>query len=78
SDDAEISQPRARTLREWQRPSEVDNPIGTSLAEFIKASGDNADTQTGRTDEGTDKIPANITRKLLQCRSHPQKPFTAT
>ncbi|MCG7522815.1 hypothetical protein, partial [Ruegeria sp. Ofav3-42] len=42
-------------------------------AEFIKASGDNAATQTGRTDEGTDKIPANITRKLLQCRSHPQR-----
>ena len=74
--DAELSQPRARTLREWQRPLEADNPIGTSLAELIRASGTPPHKQAGQTTVLT-KTTAKIARKLLQCRSHPQMPFAS-
>lgn len=53
---------------------EADNPIGTSLAEFIKASGTPPHEQAGQTTVLT-KTTANIARKLLQCRSHPQMPL---
>ena len=58
--DAEVmmrsSQPRARTLRECQRPPEVAKPFGTSLAELIRAGGGIAATQTGRTHDCTDEM----------------------
>ncbi|MFG5380489.1 hypothetical protein ACEWPN_04805, partial [Yoonia sp. R2-816] len=49
-------------------------PIGTSLAEFIRASGTPPHKQAGQTKVLT-KMTANIARKRLQCRSHPQRSF---
>ncbi len=77
SDDAELSQPRTMTVREYQRSLlRLINRLEPRLRNSSEPVATTLPHATGRTDNRSDNNSAKIASKFLQCRIHPKQSST--